>query len=444
MKFLRKAAALLCILFMMASPLLANAEYAAYKGRDGFLFGVNGHNRSYEAYPEKNLEQQVRLAAEMGSKVYRFNFVPMSLNDFDYLDKVYRTVHAYGMELLLVMEGSHDEYEDIRDHAKMVAKRYAGKINYIQVGNERDIPAMLGASVDGTQKAHYNMSALAASVNQLKAMCEGVREGSPSTKIIINFSYKHTYYLDYLHEQKVDFDIIGWDWYSNMGEYEPTMEKILSFGKEMMVCETNLWDGRDADAETTRSQWLKEFADFIYNYDSPLVKGFIVYELLDEPAMSSDGDTGNEGHYGLVNNSRSGDIGKPKQAYYDLQKWWGGKAMPNVVVPGEATEAPAKTTTTAKKTAAPTTTAVKTTEASQTTTTAGTETTLQATSEATTASTAATSAGASTTAAAPSEKEEGGLPVWPFVVGGIVVVLLAAGGVFLWLWKAGKLPWLNK
>lgn len=258
---------------LVASPLLANAEYAAYKGRDGFLFGVNGHNRGYEAYPEKNLEQQVRLAAEMGSKVYRFNLVPMSLDEFEYLDKVYRTVHAYGMELLLVMEGSHDEYEDIRDHAKMVAKRYAGKINYIQVGNERDIPAMLGASVDGTQKAHYNMSALAASVNQLKAMCEGVREGSPSTKIIINFSYKHTYYLDYLHEQKVDFDIIGWDWYSNMGEYEPTMEKILSFGKEMMVCETNLWDGRDADAETTRSQWLKEFADFIYNYDSPLVKG---------------------------------------------------------------------------------------------------------------------------------------------------------------------------
>lgn len=45
-------------------------------GRPDFVWGISGHNCGYAAYPAEFLEQQVRLAAELGVDVYRINTTP--------------------------------------------------------------------------------------------------------------------------------------------------------------------------------------------------------------------------------------------------------------------------------------------------------------------------------------------------------------------------------
>lgn len=190
--------------------------------------------------------------------------------------------------------------------------------------------------------------------------------------------------------------------------------------------------------------------DYLYNYDSDLIRGFIIYELLDEPVYElQTPEAGYESHYGLVECGRNGVIGKPKQTYYEVQKWWGGKDLSHIKVPDldsepeptTTTAPPKKTTTTRQPAQAPTTAAPLTTTEGTTETTQATETTIS-----TIASTAAATSSSAAPAAGPTEPadKENGLPIWPFVAGGIAVVLLAAGGVFLWLWKAGKLPFLPK
>jgi len=53
----------------------ASATEAKLTQRSDFIWGVNGHNYSYAAYPKSAFEQQIKLAAELGVGVYRFNFV---------------------------------------------------------------------------------------------------------------------------------------------------------------------------------------------------------------------------------------------------------------------------------------------------------------------------------------------------------------------------------
>ena len=447
-KALRLLAALSAAALLAVPASFSAAAAPSLSGRSDFVFGVTGHPNGYEAYPEKYLQEQIRLAAELGSNIYRFNYTPHdSLDEFEYLDKVVSYADAYGMKLMLVMDAAVGDTEAIRDNARTIAKRYKGKIPYYQAMNELDNASILGPHVDGSQKEHFDQMKLASNVANVKAMCEGLREGDPDAEIVINFAYVHYYFLDALHEAEVPFDIIGWDQYSNAGwdVTKNAIPKILSYGKPVIVCETNLADGRVDNAEEERLEWLETFMNYFYNYDSPLMRGFIIYELLDEPAMEAvHPEIGYEAHYGLVRCERDGTIIGPKQTYYAVQKWWGGKDLSHIEVPDldsepeptTTTAPPKKTTTTRQAAQAPTTAAPLTTTEGTTETTQATETTIS-----TIASTAAATTSSAAPAAGPTEPadKENGLPIWPFVTGGIAVVLLAAGGVFLWLWKAGKL-----
>ncbi len=452
-KHARAIAALLAFALIAGLFCLPASAAPSLSGRSDFLFGITGHPRHYEAYPEEYLQQQIRLAAELGSDIYRFNYVPsQSLEEFEYLDKVVAYADAYGMKLMLVMDAAVGDADAIRDNARLIAKRYKGKIPYYQAMNEQDNASILGPHVDGSQKEHYDQMKLSRNIANIKAMCEGLREGDPDAEIVVNFAYVHYYFLDALIEADVPFDVIGWDQYSNAGldVTKNAVPKILSYGKPLIVCETNLYDGRIDNAEAERIQWLEDYMDYLYNYDSDLIRGFIIYELLDEPVYElQTPEAGYESHYGLVECGRNGVIGKPKQTYYEVQKWWGGKDLSHVKVPdldsdpepATTTTPPKGTTTTRQATQVRTTTAAESTTAGSTgETTLAAETTAAASTSAETTSTSAAPAGGPTE---PADKE-GGLPIWPFVAGGIAVVLLAAGGVFLWLWKAGKLPFLPK
>ncbi len=105
-----------------------------------------------------------------------------------------------------------------------------------------------------------------------------------------------------------------------MGDYTHVFPTLLSFEKPVMICETNIWDGMGKDHTEERTEYLVNFMNYVYGYNSPLPLGFLVYELMDEPAF---GDGSNVGaHFGLVDCRRNGTVIAPKQAYYDIQKLW--------------------------------------------------------------------------------------------------------------------------
>ena len=320
-----------------------------YPPREGFLFGINGHSLGYDAYPDSTLEQQIKLAAELGSQVYRYNLVPRTQGDLQYLNKVIDYVHAYGMEFILVMDSSYPDPELVYDHAKFVAEQLDGKIKYIQAYGELDVGAMQGANGgDGTHISHYVPETLEMVTKSLKAMTDGIRAGSDNIEIMVGIAHVHTAFLEYVIEHGVDFDAIALDWYSNMGPLDSFLETLLTkFEQDVWLTETNLWDGSDIRNENARIEWLTYALDLTYNHPNPRVKGMLIYELLDEPTLPLQ-----EAHFGLVYCDKNGLIEEPKPAYYEIQKLVGGGPIDNVVLPTTTTT---KTPTTTVKKPDPTT-----------------------------------------------------------------------------------------
>ena len=135
----------LCAALLGAAALPAAAAGTELTQRSDFIWGVNGHNKGYAAYPESQVEKQIKVAAELGVGIYRFNYNPATLDEIEYLDYVVKLCKAYGLKMMLVMDNSgpapnSDGYQSskeasyisaLADRGRMIAARYAGKIDYI-------------------------------------------------------------------------------------------------------------------------------------------------------------------------------------------------------------------------------------------------------------------------------------------------------------------------
>ena len=435
-----------CILTGFCVPMTASAAAdPSLSGRNDFIWGVNGHNSlHYPAYPEHNLEQQIRLAAELGVKMYRFNLNPSNVDDLEYMDRVVALADAYGMELMLVLDGSGDSIDVIRNRFYMVASRYNGKkgyglIRYFQVFNEVDIGCIKSAGVDGSDmKNHYDLNKLEEMLPKFEAALEGLKKGNPNCKSVINFSYLHTGFLDFLVQSAVEWDIIGLDWYSNMGNYDRIIPKLLDkYPHDIIICETNWWPESGNDKHNTDTTYLPSVMKQLYRYDhkkASRIKGVIFYELLDEMNYeASHGSFNGESHFGLIKADAKGNIGAKKPVYTAIQKLLGG----GKVTPTYASKVTTKTTTqatTKSSSAKPTQSAdsqvsITTANGVSTSETQGSVT--DATSEETTTeSGSSATTGSTVPAGTPSDNNKA--PIWPFIAIPVGVVVIG-GGVFLLL-----------
>ena len=209
--------------------------------QDRFHFGVCGHNPNHgicTGYPQHQVENHIRLAAKLGVKIYRVDF---EMQNFDWTDKLVSLAEQYGMEIMAIV------YE-ADGLAEQIAIRYKGRIRYYQVCNEIDcgtfktIPGHPDA--DGREVSDFHLDKLADYAERVKAIIQELRRGDPEALLCINGTWKHTGMIDYMLSQGVDFDILGWDWYSNMEAgygIKNCIKDLLNYKKDIIFCETNIW-----------------------------------------------------------------------------------------------------------------------------------------------------------------------------------------------------------
>lgn len=326
---------LAAMIFCFSLPV--SAAGTSLTERSDFIWGVNGHNRMYEAYPEKYAEKQVKLAAELGVKLYRFNFNPKTSDDLEYLHYMVSLCEAYGMDMMLVMDDAglfpdnpqyskskeNDYIEALTGRATMIASLFKDRIKYIQVFNELDIHCLVaGSGGNGDHIDQYNKDWLQIFAKRTKAVVDAIKAEAPQIKTCVNISYVHTGWFDYLasYEGGVEFDVIGLDWYSDMGILRVILNKLATYSqKEIIVCETNIVNGENGND----GAYLEQVMNEAYNHSSGKVKGMFFYELLDELNYQD-----RERYYGLVNCERNGEIGTVKPAYTRVQKLLGGESLP--------------------------------------------------------------------------------------------------------------------
>lgn len=294
-----------------------------FEGRKDFIWGISGHNKNYAAYPECFLEEQIKKAAGLGINIYRLNFSPETPEDFDYLDNVLDCCDKYGIKLFLILYDrkftKEDDPQELYERVKNVCLRYKGRIPLYQISNEQDLacldPKIKGS--DGDRPEHYDREAYIFARENMKAILRAVSENDPAAKTVINFSWKHSGILRMLDSDGLKWDVNAIDWYSDMdkaADINTVLESLSALPqKEIYIAEGNQWGGDYFEDERSQADYLLDAMNRFYNHHDTRIKGYMIYELLDEPSLEK-----GEAHFGLFLNDKDGNIGRPKTAYAEI------------------------------------------------------------------------------------------------------------------------------
>ena len=332
---------------------------------DDFIWGISDHTAqmNHHVYPWAQLGQRLDKAAALGAGLYRVNYTPVCVTantcDFSQLDELVNGARARGLKVYLVLfdgvtvdRPSIDEARAVREHtqasAREIAARYRGQIAYYQLNNEMDNKAIADGQ-GGEAPWQYPQAKYDVYRDWLRAASNGIREGDPHAKRVVNIAWTHTGFLEKLNADGVPWEVNGVDWYWNLdrgqkvvpADMDHTLSKVLDVlegdsypQQEILVSEANIKNGTDAGVdpgppvisswtEAQQASYISEAANEVYYRLSrrpggvSRVKGFIVYELLDQPAGASKF----EAHYGLWHydagaGNGTGTFGQPKAAYW--------------------------------------------------------------------------------------------------------------------------------
>jgi len=304
---------------------------------NNIVYGINGHNRGYEAYPESGLEKQIKLAAGIGAKIYRFNYNPTKEDEFEYLNRVTELCAENGMEVMLALDALGIPERRVYEIHSEIARRFKGIIKKYQLFNELDVYCMhtddgkIYNGEDGMRFDSYNPPRVAECLAKLRESSKAFREIDPDAELIVNFSWWHLVLMDYFVDNGIDYDTIGIDWYHQI-EGQNSLSDLLDYviadkhyeGKNIGICECNIaaWQKY---TEEEQSRYLSDILTFIESYRKNRPGGdrlncFTLYELLDEMAFERGKDYEPEAHFGLVRSDGKGGGLEPKLAYETVKR----------------------------------------------------------------------------------------------------------------------------
>lgn len=313
-----------------------------------FQWGVNGHPNVQEGYRQVPISVQLDMVKASGAKWYRTDWPEEVIRkDPASFDRLVNEARRRGLRILPALiptTGCRSEAspEQIRkasaEYGKWIGARYKGRITHWELSNELDAFAMIrkgekdrnGAiwqwnDADMDKPEQFEESRYAKVRAELAGLGDGVKSADPKAVTIIDSSgwLHYGFFQRLVIEDKVPFDILGWHWYSEMGDMIRVrgsfnvLEKLKSFGKPIWITEINRRGG-SMDGEMEQSTWLTGVARRMRSY--PGVSAFFVYELFDEPYFGADNP---ESHYGMVEMVKGADkmwaAGRRKAAFASMR-----------------------------------------------------------------------------------------------------------------------------
>jgi hypothetical protein len=284
----------------------------------GFIWGVQGHPGKQAAYAASGpgLTAQFDYLDSLGVSHYRVDVYPDAAGRVDpAFDGIVETASTRGIELLPVLVAHPDwnaaeaaNYGRGYTMGYNFAARYRGRFSHIEAGNELD-NQVLGFSVDssrnpssrsyqeGSSLDHYVDTLLTKTTAFLRGMTDGVHRGAPGTRVIIDAGWRHYGFFQALHRDSVAFDVYGYHWYSEMGDFAAeVLPHLPDPTREIWVTEANRRNtGERYNDPVEQAEWIAWFARELTAI--PRVKALFVYELYEERSF---GVTEGESYYGIV------------------------------------------------------------------------------------------------------------------------------------------------
>jgi hypothetical protein len=266
-----------------------------------FIYGINGHPLNQDAYMN-NLNLQIKLIKDLHCKYYRVD-VPLDSNGFvskpEKFLSLIKTFKKNSIKILpvLVFHSSvysknniNRAYENGFNYGSNFIRLYGRYFNYYEVGNEEGSKIIIGPEVDGNHIQHFDSLKVKLAMPYFKGVCDAIKKKSPIYKIIINETWVHYGFFEYLKLYKVNYDIIGYHAYSDMGDVNKATRGFgnvinylaNNFKKQIWITEIN---SRYNISNSKSNNWFVRNLHYLYNNAN--VKAVFVYELFDQPAYNN-------------------------------------------------------------------------------------------------------------------------------------------------------------
>lgn len=290
-----------------------------------FIWGINGHPIEDKAYLPISIEKQLDLLSEHQMTFYRIDVNTLQdggINTKDNrnvrFENLLKESEKRGVSILPVIKfynihlenqvfTSDEAYNKGKNQGQGFASRYGEYFDYYGLGNELDLKAQL-PNTKGMKKEDYDNHKMELITAYLKGLSDGIKSIEPTAKTIINCAlWVHWGYLDILKEKNVDYDILGYHWYSDNGR--PLLDinipninalKVLeSYNKPIWLTEINRKRGSLYYREREQDEMMKMFLRNISDKNS--IKAFFVYELFDQSHLLYEEWAGaEETSYGII------------------------------------------------------------------------------------------------------------------------------------------------
>ncbi len=295
--------------------------------RSAFWWGV-----SILPFPlrEKNdlfLPEQFRLAKEIGTKIVRTDFSP---NNEPANRQAIDLAHQNGLKLVMIIPfGPNDIFSDQNlannayQYVHTIVEEHKGQVDVWQLATEPASVAIIDGGHYGVDRIDYPESKYQAVATWLKAATRAVADADPTARRLINDQWVHVGFFDRYFADGGDTDIIGWNWFSDMGtswdnpvintktdQRYALLKKLKSFNRDIWLTEVNRRGGSNDGNEKAEADYIQAMAEKAYA--EPAIKAFFVFDLVGDQLAPP-----KEQGYGLVNvDADKNWTGSLKEAFY--------------------------------------------------------------------------------------------------------------------------------
>lgn len=306
------------------SPLSPNAV------KRPFLWGVTILPYPFIEGSDLFLPEQFRLASELGLRAVRVEY---SVNNDSVNQQVVELAKKHNLQLIFIIPfGPNDIFTDqkLQDNAyqyvKKIVEQYKGQVPVWQLATEVASVAIVDGGHHGVDRVDYPEAKYQAVATWLKGATKAVRDADPAAKRLVNDQWIHVGFFDRFLAEGGDFDILGWNWFSDMGtdmervtidakkrQTYRLLTKLKSFKKDIWLTEVNRRLGSKDGKEKEQADYIQTMAE--KTYANPAIKGFFVFNLVEDQSAPPQ-----EQGYSLVNIDKEKNwVGGLKLAFWRYQ-----------------------------------------------------------------------------------------------------------------------------
>lgn len=297
------------------------------KPYDGYFWGVATNpyvfNTKSDKFHKENVDAQVEYWKDLGVKAVRINFEFSKQKPENFLeanDYLVDKLNENNIETLMVIESPLGDFigEANQDNGyswgKHIAEHFKGKVRYYQMLNEVSGTA-IKPNYPGNNFSDFDSEKYRAVKDYLLGLSKGIKEADPDAKRVVSAHWVGIAIIDKLIEDGVDFEIIGWNWFSSMGD-DPTNVKmpdgsnlnipdyLKKYNKKFWITEANRSEGSYDNKEKEQAEFINSLINNIKKSD--LISGIFVYRLFDTTS-AADGVQNNDTVWGIVKEKQKAD-----------------------------------------------------------------------------------------------------------------------------------------